>query len=169
MPQSLLVLLGLVLASVLVISQVRSGHRTETSLEHVTIQTAATIAAAERLTFLESLPFDEGAKAGVATSVSALTPVVDGLFVRVGSPDVPNDDLDDFHGRVIVGAAALAEGAALHPLTTAITVRYVRETNLSETSAVPTRFKEATVTVTTPGAPPVRLTQLYSCAGHCAW
>lgn len=169
MPHSLLVVLAVVLASLVALQQSRGAHHTEGRLDGMTLQAAATAAAVERLDFLEGLPFDEGVKGAPAPSVSALTPVVNGAFVRALGADLAGDDLDDFHGAQTALMAVLQEGAPAQPLTTALTVEYVAEPAGMAVSPVPTRFKRATVVVTTPGAAPVRLSRLYSCGGFCPW
>lgn len=169
MPQVLLVVLALALASQVILQQSRGGQRTEAVLDGMTIQAAATAAAVERLDYLDSLPFDEGVKLTVATAASSLTPVVNGAFARTAGLDPAGDDLDDFNGVRTTVSSVLQQGAPAQSLTTALTVEYVTEAAGVTASAVPTRFKRATVVVTTSGTAPIRLSQLYSCGGLCAW
>lgn len=169
MPQSFLALIGIVLASLVALHQVQSGHRTDASLEHLTLQSAAADVAAERLAALGALPFDEGVKTERARSVADLSLYANGRFFRPASTDPPGDDLDDFHGARTTVAAVLRDGAPPHPLTADVTVQYVREDDGETPSGARTRLKRATVVVTSPGAAPVRVSQVFSCAGYCVW
>ena len=171
MPQTLLVLAGIVLASLVSISQTRSGHRTEGNLGRLAIQSAAADAASERLTFLGTLPFDEAVVTVRARirALTDLTPVVNGVFVRTTGTDPAGNDLDDFNGVQTTVTPILREGGASHPLTVSVTVQYVSEADGTASSGIPTRFKRATVRVTAPGSDPVQLTQLFSCGGYCTW
>ena len=169
MPQSLLVLLGVVLVSLLALQQVRAGHHTEAGLRQLSLEAAAADVAADRLAFLGSLPFDEAVKAGADTSRLSLTPFVGGQFRRLLAPDPPGDDLDDFDGARETVPVRLRDGAPPVPMTVETTVRYAAETDVTAPALLPTRFKRATVLVTAPGADTVRVSQLYSCGGFCPW
>lgn len=171
MPQSLLLLAGIVLVSLVAVSQTRSGHRTEGNLGRLAIQSIAAEAASEQLTFLGSLPFDEAVVAARSTAkaVTDLTPVVNGRFVRTIGLDPAGNDLDDFNATQTIVTPVLRQGSPGLPLTVAVTVQYVSEVDGTTPSLVSTRFKRATVVVTAPGTDPVRLSQLFSCGGFCTW
>lgn len=175
MPQTLLALLGIVLASVLALHQSRNGAASERRAEAAEVQALAAEVAMERLARLEGLAFDQAVVAGRAQSPAQLTPFLAGRFVAVG-PDPAGDDLDDADGESAEGAHDLRQraggGVGGVRLRTTVAVRYVRESDGETVATAPTRFKRATVTVApvpADGAPPVTLTQLFSCGSYCAW
>ena len=170
MPQTLLGLLGILLASFLSLHQLRSSMDADVKTREAEVQALLADVALSRLGELEALPFDEAVKEAYAASVVELTPVVGAGFFRIGG-DAANDDLDDAHGTSTTTTHTLRDGQASFRAVAAVTVGYVSEADGTTPSAVPTRFKRATVTVTSPdvGAPSVSLSQLYSCGSYCTW
>lgn len=170
MPQTLLALLAIVLASFLALSQARSGQNTARRLEAADVQMLAADAALEHLAVLEQRPFDEGVKSAYISSIAGLTPVVNGAFVRIGG-DPPGDDLDDAHNTSVTTARVVRSGQAGVQIRTDVTVAYVSEADGTTASLVPTRFKRVTITARAldASADPVVLTQLFACGSFCTW
>ena len=169
-PQTLLTLLGLLLASLLSVQQLRAGMDSDRQTRAAEAQAAFADIALERLAALEALPFDNATVSGSAESPADLTPVVGGGFYRPGG-DAPGDDLDDDDGSTTTEVRPLREGHVGVRAAVAVRVGYVSEADGLTPSATPTRYKRATVTVSSPDvdAPPVSLTQLYSCGSPCTW
>jgi len=170
MPQTILGFLGILLASFLSLSQMRSGMGTERQLEAADIQAVAAEVAMGQLEALERLPYDQGVVSEYADAISDLTPYAANKYVRIGQDD-PNDDLDDVHGSVTTTSHVIRAGEDPLVFKTTTSVRYVSEADATTISTVPTRFKRATVTVrsTSGTASPVVLSQLYSCGSYCTW
>ena len=178
MPQTMLALFGIVLASVLMLHQSRSGILTDRRTEAAEVQALAAEVAVERMARLEALAFDQAVVDDYADAPAELTPFAGGSFVPLG-PDAPGDDLDDANNESIEAPYALREGAAGGAvggieLRTTVTVRYVDEGDGETVTSVPTRFKRATVTVAPVAtgdavAKPVVLTQMFSCGSYCTW
>ena len=170
MPQTLLGLLGIVLASVLSLQQVRAGMDTKEKLRDSEVQALATSVAMGVLNGLESRPFDEGVKDAFASSPAELTPMVGAGFFRPGG-DTADDDLDDIHGASETTVHVLRDGRTGLRLRTDAEVGYVSEADGVTVAATPTRFKRVTVTVRSldVSAPTVSISQVYSCGSYCAW
>lgn len=170
MPQTLLGLLGIVLASVLSLQQVRAGMDTKEKLRDSEVQTLATSVAMGVLNELESRPFDEGVKDAFASSPAELTPMLGGGFFHPGG-DAADDDLDDVHGSSETTVHVLRDGRTGIRLQTDAEVGYVSEADGETVAVTPTRFKRVTVTVRSldVSAPTVSISQVYSCGSYCAW
>ena len=173
MPQTILALFGIVLASILALHQSRTSIQTERQTEAAEVQALAAEVAMTRMAELEALPFDQAVADGIyMESPTELTPIVGGGFTPPGL-DPPGDDLDDANGTVVEAVYALRDGASGGiRLRTAVVVRYVQESDGETVTSTRTRLKRATVTVqpaTATTVRPVRLTQLFSCGSYCTW
>ena len=175
MPQTVLALLGIVLASVLMLNQSRSGIWTERQTESAEIQALASEIAMARLAVLETMPYDQAVVGGTASAPNDLTLLVGTTFTPSGA-DAPGDDLDDANGESAETTHQVRQGDSGGTpggvrMRTSVGVIYVEESDGVTPSGDRTRFKRATVTVepVDGAAEPVVLTQLFSCGSFCTW
>ena len=178
MGQSLYAIVAMMVVSLFAVHQQRSALRVQLDMIDSEVATIASGVAVERLEEIGALAFDQNTRSGeLADGAEDLTPASE--FGE--GYDRPVDDLDDFDGTVKEIARPLG-GVDTLRFDVAAEVEYVRESDTSLASSVPTKYKRVKVTVAVKGAGmdrlyskeglakrTVTLTQLFSCKSACQW
>ena len=185
MPQTLLALCGIVVATFLTLqSQRHRALSAEDILEMETTQMGARVAM-DVLSGFRTLPYDENtADAPVASSAAlshhlVLATQAENRFGQRAArraashalltPSATIVTLDHADGRAFDVTRETSEGALTFRVESV--VGYVDETTQTPT-ATPSRLKMATVRVTpqtASGTDPIVLSQLYACGSGCPW
>ncbi len=163
MPQTLLSLLALVLASLLVFNQQRLTTASQTRMVTDEIELAASGLASDVLEFAEARSFDEATTPGAIQTlerVPALPSQFSGsttfgatdrgtagcdLLTPAITPDC--DDLDDLNGLVNVPVDIVLANGRRFPFTVSTAVIYVTGTTSTAALATPSLHKRITVRV----------------------
>lgn len=178
MGQSLYAIVAMMVVSLFAVHQQRNALRVQLNMIDSEVATVASGVAVERLEEIGALAFDQNTRGGtLVDSPGDLTPASE--FGE--GYDRPVDDLDDFNGSVKEILRPLG-GVDTLRFDATTEVEYVRESDTSLASSVPTKYKRVKVTVTVKGAGmdrlyssdglaqrTVTLSQLFSCKSACQW
>ena len=165
MPQTMLSILALMLATMFAVQQQRHTAYTQLSMIRGEISTQSTGVAVDRLEEIGSMAFDEATVGGNSVASAAL--------LTSGAPfsaDSPGNDIDDFNG-VAVDTFRIAGMDTLR-FRVQSRVRYANPNDVGQEVGGPTKVKKATVRVYSLDivAPDtITLSQSYSCGRRCNW
>ena len=166
MPQTLLALLALVLASLLVFNQQRLATQAQTRMVTDEMELAASGLVSDVMEFAEARSFDE-ATTVVAIRASGVVPTNTSTFTAAGQFGAADrgatgcnllrpgltlacDDVDDLSGLTWVPIEIdLADNRRV-PFTVRIAVTYVLDATTQTASSVPTRHKRVSIDVRSP-------------------
>lgn len=169
MPQTLLAIGAMMVATFFAYQQQRSVMQTRMSMIRNEIESAATSVAVDHLGEISVMAFDEATKGdGKIFSPSSLTPKPQ---FRDDAP--PVDDVDDYDGTYVQRYRVFAADTLWFGIATE--VHYASETypdQIITDPTVRTKFKKATVSVfSLSAAKPdtIRLSQSFACGSKCAW
>ena len=169
MPQTLLAICAVMLATFFAFQQQRSVLETRLEMVRNEVETAATGVAVDRLEEIGVMAFDEATKSGDKIfSSNSLTSR--GVFT-VDAP--PVDDLDDFDGSYVERFRVYSGDTLWYGVETGI--QYADEAQPDQAIADPfvkTKFKKATVRVyslNTTKVDTISISQSYSCGSKCEW
>lgn len=169
MPQTLLAIGAVMMATFFSFQQQRSLLETRMQMIRNEVETAATAVAVDRLAEIGAMAYDDATKGDdrifSSTSLTARNTFTD------DAP--PIDDIDDFHGASV----------SRFRVTTGDTLWYGVESSISYANenapdaaivdpAIRTKFKKATVTVYSLNVAQIdtiRISQSFSCGSKCAW
>lgn len=169
MPQTLLAIGAVMMATFFSFQQQRSVLETRMQMIHNEVETAATAVAVDRLGEIGSMAYDDATKSDVRIySSTALT-----SSSTFTSDAPPIDDIDDFHGASV----------NRYRVTTGDTLWYRVKSSVSyaneiapdiaiQDPSIRTKFKKATVTVYSLNVAKIdtiRISQSFSCGSKCAW
>ena len=165
MPQTMLAMLAMALATLVSVHQMRSTARTRMNMIRHEVSSQATAVAVDRLDEIASMDFDENTIGGkLIANAAGLT---------VGPPfanDSHGNDIDDFHG-VVLDTFRVAGTNKLH-FRVRSKVGYADENNPNVVVAGPGKLKRATVEVYSliiPNPDTIRLSQTFACGSNCTW
>lgn len=165
MPQTILALLALMIASLFSLQMHRQTIETQQRMIRNELALQSTGVAEDKLGEIGTMHFDEAVKHGQA--VDSYARLTAGPPFADGGPD--NDDIDDFNGSVDTLARAI-EGEELH-FRAEVRVVYVPDANTDGAAAShQTKTKRVTVRVRSvdwPSAEEIRLSRTFTCGGAC--
>lgn len=165
MPQTMLAILAMALATLVSVNQLRNSARTRMNMIRHEISSQATGVAVDRLDEIASMEFDENTIGGtLLTSAAELT------AGPPFAPDTPANDIDDFHAVTIDTFRVAGEHKLYFRVESAVT--YADESNPNVPVAGPTKMKKATVRVyslTIPNPDTLRISQTFACGSSCTW
>lgn len=169
MPQTLLALAAMMIATLFALNQQRGIMQTRMSVLRNEVQTAATGVAVDRLEEVRAMAFDEATKGEGKIFTSA------GLTSKPTFTDdaPPIDDMDDFDGSYVERFRVWQQDTLWYGVET--DVRYAEETAPETPIADPnqrTKFKKATVRVYSLNVEridTITISQSFSCGSKCAW
>lgn len=168
MPQTLLALAAMMMATLFALNQQRGIMQTRMSMMENEVATAATGVAVDRLEEIRSMAFDDVVKGeDKAFSSSALT-----SKATFTDDAPPIDDIDDFDGAYVERFRVWQSDTLWFGVATV--VRYADEDAPDTPVSDPnqhTKFKKATVTVSSLSTPAdtISISQSYSCGSKCDW
>lgn len=169
MPQTLLAIAAMMLATFFAYQQQRSVMQTRLDMVRNEIETAATGVAVDRLDEIGVMSFDDVTKGGTEiASANLLTSSV--TFVNDAPPI---DDIDDFDNSVIQNFRVFAGDTLWFGVEA--NVQYASEAQTDQAVADPaqrTKYKMVTVKVyslTIANVDTIALSQTFSCGTKCAW
>lgn len=169
MPQTLLALAAMMMATLFALNQQRGIIQTRMSMMRNEVATAATGVAVDRLEEVRAMSFDEATKGeDKIFSPAALT------SKPTFTDDAPPiDDIDDFDGSYVERFRVWKSDTLWYGVATA--VAYAQESAPDVPLADPSqrsKFKKATVTVNSLNVDKmdaITLSQSFSCGSKCAW
>jgi hypothetical protein len=169
MPQTLLALAAMMMATLFALNQQRGIMQTRMSMMRNEVATAATGVAVDRLEEVRAMSYDEATKGeDKIFSPAALT------SKPTFTDDAPPiDDIDDFDGSYVERFRVWKSDTLWYGVATAVT--YAEESAPDVPLADPThrsKFKKATVTVSSlnvDGMDTITISQSFSCGSKCAW
>ena len=169
MPQTLLAICAVMLATFFAFQQQRSVLETRLEMVRNEVETAATGVAVDRLEEIGVMAFDEATKSGDKIFSSAS--LTSSAIFTVDAP--PIDDLDDFDGSYVERFRVYSGDTLWYGVETGI--EYADESQPDLAIADPfqkTKFKKATVTVYSLNVTKIdtlAVSQSYSCGSKCEW
>ena len=168
MPQTLLALGAMMIATLFAFQQQQNVIQTRMQMLRNEVATAATGVAVDRLEEIRIMAYDEATKGEVeVTSPGALTAVPSFKL------DSPADDIDDFDDSYVKRFRAYADDTLWYGVESV--VRYASEANPEQslsTTHAPTKFKKATVRVyslNVPKTDTIAISQSFACGSKCDW
>ncbi len=165
MPQSLVAVIAMALASLVSFQQHRSVLQQRMNAIRGNLAVSATAVATDKLDEIGSKAFDESTVAGPISSIMELKPIVASEML----PSVLND-ISDFHGLVQTETRKTNDLESSFRVETSVS--YVSEVDGATKVAYSSRLKMVTVTVVAEGlARPdtIRVSEVLSCADSCRW
>lgn len=170
MPQSMLIIMAMIVFSFLMLTQQRTSSQAQFTAVKNTVGILANGVATERLELVSARGFDQG-----TVDHNALFHANDLSSVQQFGPsqDKAGDDVDDFDGTSVTIARGF--GADTLRFQAETTVYYVQGSNphAGVKSSVPTKHKKIDVTVYSLGMgvvkDTVRLSRVMSCKSSCQW
>lgn len=169
MPQTLLALAAMMMATLFALNQHRGVMQTRISMMRNEVMTSASGVAVDRLEEVRSMAFDEATK-GEAKIFSSTDLTSKPTFTDDAPPI---DDIDDFDGSSVQRFRVWASDTLWYGVET--TVAYAEENApdipLSDPN-VRSKFKKATVKVYSLNVnhvDTVSISQTFSCGSKCAW
>ncbi len=169
MPQTLLALGAVMVATFFSFQQQRSVLETRMQMIRNEVETAATAVAVDRLAEIGAMAYDDATKGDVRIFSSAA--LTSSATFTEDAP--PVDDIDDFDGSSVTRHRVSSGDTLRYGVET--TVEYADE-NVPDSPildpTVRTKFKKATVKVYSLNVAyvdTIRLSQSYSCGSKCAW
>ncbi len=166
MPQSMYVIIALMILSLFVYHQRRTAIEMQGAMVQSAVEVLGNGVAVERLSRIRSMSFDQATKGIFIDAPAKLT-----LPANFGpNQDMANDDVDDFGGALqdiyrVVGTDSLGFRVASY-------VTYASENDPSQGVVGPTKYKKVTVKVYSldlADADTVRISQALSCKNACNW
>lgn len=167
MPQTLLALAAMMMATLFALNQQRGIMQTRMTMMRNEVATAATGVAVDRLEEIRVMAFDEATRENAITSPLSLT------HPTGFTSDDPADDIDDFDGTVVDRFRVWMADTLWYRVET--NVVYALESNPdTPVSNVNTRtkFKKATVRVystTVANTDTITISQSFACGSRCDW
>ena len=168
MPQSLVAVIAMALASLVTFQQHRSVLTQRMVHVRSQIWVEATAAAGDRLEQVTAMAFDEVLLTGGADSAADLTAFAAGAGQLGESTEL--NDVDDYDGAVSEDVRT-ASGKTLR-FRTVTYVSYVSEIDGVTSVGYPTRLKRVTVEAVPldiPAANTIRVTEVVDCGPLCRW
>ena len=166
MPQTLLALLALVLASALVMNQQRLATQAQTRMVTDEMELAASGLVSDVMEFAEARSFDEAttveaihASGTVPTSAATFSDAATfgatdrgtgGCNLLLPGLSLACDDVDDLSGLTWVPVEVLLANGRTIPFTVRISVTYVTDATTQTVSLLPTRHKRVSIYVRSP-------------------
>lgn len=169
MPQTLLALVAMMMASLFALNQQRGIMQTRLTMVRNEVATAATGVAVDRLEEVRTMAFDEATKGeDKIFSTSELT------SKPTFTDDAPPiDDVDDFDASYVKRYRVWASDTLWYGVNTSVV--YATEAQPDQPVADPnerTKFKKATVKVyslNVANVDTITISQSFSCGSKCAW
>ncbi len=166
MPQTILAVLALMMATLFAHQQQRSYVRTQVNMVRNELALQGTGVAESVLSEIGSMEFDDATKDNNKVgSPGDLTPPNE-----LGSEGGQADDIDDFHGQVLQEERAF-RGDFLK-FEVKVQVVYVDEDDMETERTSQTKAKKATVTVRSmdiSNPVEIRVSRSYTCGSTCDW
>lgn len=165
MPQSLVAVIAMALASLVSFQQHRSVLQQRMNAIRGNLAVSATAVATDKLDEIGSKAFDESTVAGPITSIMDLKPIVASEML----PAVLND-VSDFHGLWQTETRRTNDLESSFRVETSVS--YVSEVDGATKVAYSSRLKMVTVTVVPEGLvrpDTIRVSEVLSCADRCRW
>ena len=164
MPQTVLAMMAMMVATLFAINQHRNVLHMRANQMENEISMATTAVAMDRLETIGSHPFDENVGDSTLTSPSQLTPESD------FTSDAPSSDIDDFDDAekelfFMLDADTLK-------FKSISTVSYADEDDPELEVDTPTKAKKATIRVYSlaiPNPDTIKLSRTYGCGSACGW
>ncbi|MEX0822342.1 MAG: hypothetical protein WD021_09375 [Rhodothermales bacterium] len=169
MPQTLLALAAMMMATLFALNQQRGVMQTQMSMIRNEIETAGTGVAVDRLEEVRAMAFDEATKGG--DKIFASSELTSKPTFTDDAP--PIDDIDDFDASYVERFRVWQSDTLWYGVETS--VGYADEAAPDMLIADPnqrTKFKKATVTVyslSVEFVDTIRISQSFSCGSKCAW
>ncbi len=165
MPQSLVAVIAMALASLVSFQQHRSVLQQRMNAIRGNLAVGATAVATDKLDEIGSKAFDESTVAGPITSITQLKPIV-------GSGSLPAvmNDISDFHRLTQTETRRTNDLESSYRVDT--NVYYVSEADGATKVGYSSRLKMVTVTVVPEGIvrpDTIRVSEVLSCADSCRW
>lgn len=168
MPQSLVAVIAMALASLVTFQQHRSVLAQRMISVRSQLAVEATAAATDILEEVASKPFDEAVLTGPVKSATDLTAFVSGAGQLGESGDL--NDVDDFDGAVIDEVRTAGSKALRFRTTTKVS--YVSEVDGTTDVGYMTRLKRVTVAAVPLDVTPadtIRVSEVVDCGALCNW
>lgn len=169
MPQTLIAIMSMMVASLFAYNQHRSTLSMRMGMVNQDMEIRTTSVAVDLMEEIGSMEFDEATKSGILTSPLDL--VFNSLLGGLLNPGETGgiDDIDDYDG-VVLQRTRMHNGHTLQ-FTAEAQVEYVNEDGTS-TSGVPSKFKKVELSVVSDDiafSDTVRIEQIFACGGKCDW
>ncbi len=174
MPQTILALLAMMLATLFAMQQQRQALHARAQVVRNSIALHATGVLENRLGEIGAMAFDEATTAGEgANSVGELEPIGD-----FGSEEGQPDDIDDFHqmpgikDSLVIHRRGPGGGLVAQKLWFKVEIDVTYTDEEGHPVGGPTEYKEATVRVYSldiPRPDTAELSRLYACGSKCTW
>jgi hypothetical protein len=168
MPQTMMALLAMMLATLFAYNQQQRAAQTKFNMIRDEVVTQATIVAQDRLEEIGAMAFDE---ATVGANKVATAAELTGLAFF--TEDAQGNDIDDFH-QVVVDTVRSSNLGKLR-FRVASTVTYADPNNPDVAVTGPSKAKKATVRVTSldiaeiMASDEIILSQTYTCGSRCGF
>lgn len=169
MPQTLLAIAAVMVATFFAFQQQRSVIDTRMQMIRNEIATSATGVAVDRLSEIGAMTFDDATKSE-AKIFSSGSLTASGVFTADAPPI---DDIDDFHGSTVNRFRVFGGDTLWYGVQTSIV--YADESNPDIAIVDPnvrTKFKKATVqvySISVANTDTITLSQSFACGSKCAW
>lgn len=167
MPQTMIAILSMMVASLFAYNQHRSALSMRLEMINQDMELRSTNVAVDLMEEIGSMAFDDATKDGPITTVSDLTFRTNGE--QSDSEAGGADDIDDYDGATIERTRE-REGYTLR-FTADAEVDYVTDSGYS-TAGTPSKLKKVTLSVVSQDisfADTVRISQIFSCGARCDW
>lgn len=169
MPQTLLALVAMMMATLFALNQQRGIMQTRLTMVRNEVATAATGVAVDRLEEVRTMAFDEATKG--EDKIFASSDLTSKPTFTDDAP--PIDDVDDFDASYVQRFRVWTSDTLWYGVETSIV--YATESQPDEPVADPnerTKFKKATVKVyslNVENVDTITISQSFSCGSKCAW
>ncbi len=168
MPQSLVAVVAMALASLVAFQQHRSVLEQRMNAVRSALSVGATAVASDKLEEVGAKAFDEATRLGTIDNVADLTDFVSGAGQLAESAAF--DDIDDFDG-IVTSEIRTVKGKDL-VFTARTEVSYVSDVDGQSEVGYPTKLKKVTVFVvpaeiTVPDT--IRVSEIIACGERCRW